>query len=324
MPAQECHGHKVTLVESGTEPAELYGEAYYRCGCGPIPYEHSEHWIRFFSGIAEQIISSLKPQRVLDAGCAMGFLVEAFWDRGIGAQGIDISPYAISRVRRDIMPYCRVASLTEPIEERFDLITCIEVLEHMPAEAGRAAIRSLCQATDTILFSSSPRDVTEPTHFNVCPPITWLKLFADSGFWPDLQYDAGFLTPQAMLLRRDAQGYPPEVLTLFAQTIWYKLQADDQTREIAELNRQIAMHSGQDWGAWSREFDQLRALFHHIEIRLDQVSAETERTSRDVHSMLHSRIWQMLVKSGSMLLSLQRAPQRLLQRIRPPRPSGAG
>jgi O-antigen biosynthesis protein len=375
------------------DPVELYGEEYYRCGCGPIPYEHSEHWIRFFSGIAEQIVHSLKPQRVLDAGCAMGFLVEALLDRGIEARGIDISPYAISRVRRDIAPYCRVASLTEPIKERFDLITCIEVLEHMPAEDGRVAIRNFCQATDTILFSSSPRDLTEPTHFNVCPPIAWLKLFADAGFWPDLQYDAGFLTPHAMLLRRDAQGYPPEVLTLFAKKIWYQLQADDQARTIAGLNRQIATQAlsgdadapGPDpigdlsarvtelqaqcerlavaaaheraqnggWqeaaaaqlagrfeprlgqieaqllslqrnSDWTCELDRLRALSDSLEIRLHQVKGEAERTSRDVHSILHSRIWQILVNGGGMLLNLRKTPQRLLKRIRPSQFLGAG
>src|SRR3954447_6886411 len=109
---------------SPTVTDELFGEDYFRSHCG-IPYERNSHWLNFFGGIANEIIRSLRPQRVLDAGCAWGFLVEALWDRGVEAWGIDISSYAISNVRRDIKPFCKSASLTEPIEGHFDLITCI-------------------------------------------------------------------------------------------------------------------------------------------------------------------------------------------------------
>ena len=33
--------------------------------------------------VADQLISLLNPRRVLDVGCAMGFLVECFRDRGV-------------------------------------------------------------------------------------------------------------------------------------------------------------------------------------------------------------------------------------------------
>src|SRR5437773_4487870 len=94
----------------------LFGSDYYQSGCGPTPYAHTEHWLTFFGSLADEIIRTLRPSRVLDAGCAMGMLVEAFWDRGVDASGLDISSYAISQVRRDMQPYCRVGSLTEPIE----------------------------------------------------------------------------------------------------------------------------------------------------------------------------------------------------------------
>jgi hypothetical protein len=47
----------------------------------------------FFNGIAAQIARSLKPRKVCDAGCAKGFLVEAFWAVGIEAWSADISSY---------------------------------------------------------------------------------------------------------------------------------------------------------------------------------------------------------------------------------------
>lgn len=75
-----------------------YGENYYRCHCGPLPYDRScAHWATFFGGIADTLIRSFRPARVFDAGCALGFLVEAFWDRGVEAWGRDISDFAIWR-----------------------------------------------------------------------------------------------------------------------------------------------------------------------------------------------------------------------------------
>ena len=39
-----------------------------------------------------------RPARLLDAGCAIGLLVETLRDRGVDARGVDISDYAIGRV----------------------------------------------------------------------------------------------------------------------------------------------------------------------------------------------------------------------------------
>src|SRR6476661_8245522 len=74
-----------------------YGRYYYRHDCG-VPYERNDHWLDFFGKIADAIIRDLRPSSVLDAGCAMGFLVEALRARGVEAWGIDISEYAISKV----------------------------------------------------------------------------------------------------------------------------------------------------------------------------------------------------------------------------------
>jgi SAM-dependent methyltransferase len=199
------------------ELGKLYDEEYYRTGCGPVPYTRAEpQWSPFFGSIAEHLIRAFHPKRVLDAGCALGFLVEAFWDRGVEAWGIDVSPYAIAHVRRDMQPYCSVGSLAERIPGSFDLITCIEVLEHMPEDQGLSAIGHLTKAADVILFSSTPYDLDEPTHFNVRPLVYWLQAFREHGFSPDLDFDAGFVCSHAMLFRRSEQSFPDEVLRLYA------------------------------------------------------------------------------------------------------------
>ncbi|SRR5579884_2442004 len=207
-------------------PSELYGEEYYTTSFNRkqagTPYVRSAHWLNFFSIIADQIIRSRQPRRVLDVGCAKGFLVECFWDRGIYCEGIDVSEYAISQVRPDIRDYCRVASITDHTPGRFDVVTCIEVLEHIPPEFAESAVRNICQAADAVVFSSTPDDFVEPTHFNVRPPIYWLNLFAQFDFWPEARFDASFITPHAMLLSKGAPP-PEDFLRLFSEYLRYKM-----------------------------------------------------------------------------------------------------
>jgi SAM-dependent methyltransferase len=178
-----------------------YDEYYYAHDCGR-PYQRDEHWLGFFGGIADRIVRDIAPRTVLDAGCAMGFLVEALRDRGVEAFGLDISPYAIERVRDDVLPYCRVTSITEPLSQRYDLIVCIEVLEHLSPREAELAVANLCAHTDDVLFSSTPVDYREATHVNVQPPEQWAELFARQGLFHDLDYDAGYITNWATRFRR--------------------------------------------------------------------------------------------------------------------------
>ncbi|GJD39818.1 MULTISPECIES: class I SAM-dependent methyltransferase [Methylobacterium] len=181
---------------------QLFDKNYYATSCGPDVYERSRTWLNFYSTVVEHIIRSIAPKTVFDAGCALGMIVEAFWDRGIEATGADISEFAIANVRADMREHCFVASLADPIAGRYDLVTCIEVLEHMPSAEASRAIEHISQASDTVIFSSSPYDFQEKTHINVRPPIDWIKQFGQHGLWPDLIYDASFILPHTMLLRR--------------------------------------------------------------------------------------------------------------------------
>ena len=270
------------------EISSWYDENYYQGHCGDIPYVRSEYWLRFFHAISDHIVRSLRPRSVLDAGCAKGFLVEAFWERGVEAYGIDISPYAIGEVRKDMQPYCRCVSLTDPIDGRFDLVTCFEVLEHIPDGAAQEAIRNLTAATDTILFSSTPIELTEPTHINVRPTIGWLRLFADAGFAPDLGYDASFVAAHAFLLRRTEQQPPSEVLVLFSQLIRFRLTLGDRHRQLDHLNNEVSLlQSGKniaeaEVAALNHQLHLLRVERHQQEQELAARAAEIARLSEQL------------------------------------------
>jgi len=181
--------------------SDLYGAYYYAHDCGR-PYQRDDEWLRSFGSIADRIVRDVNPGTMLDAGCAMGFLVESLRDRGVDCFGVDVSNYAIQNVRQDIQPYCRVGLVTDPFPQKYDLVTCIEVLEHLPPLESELAVENLCRHTDDILFSSTPFDHKEATHFNVQPPEYWAELFARQGFFRDIDFNASFITPWAALFRR--------------------------------------------------------------------------------------------------------------------------
>jgi len=183
--------------------SKLYDECYYRTQCGSISYLESEKWQPFYEKIAEKIVKDFNPSTVLDVGCAIGYLVAALRDRGVEAYGIDISEFAISKVRDDIRPYCIVWSaldlLPETLPQKYDLLITIEVAEHLYEEDTPKFIENICRYSDKIIFSSTPDDIYEKTHFNVKQAEYWAKRFAFHNFYKDFNYNMSYITPHASL-----------------------------------------------------------------------------------------------------------------------------
>jgi SAM-dependent methyltransferase len=193
--------------------------------------------LSFFGTIADHIVRDFEPTTVLDAGCAKGFLVEALRARGVEAFGIDVSEYAIGHVHESVAEHCRVALLTEPLDRRYDLVTCIEVIEHLPAAEARAAIDNLAASTDRLLLSSSPADYGEPTHLNVQPPEHWSALLAAGGLLRDLDYDAGYITAWAALYTRRPAS-TTEVVRAYDRS-WWRMRDEVQALRAKVVEMQV-------------------------------------------------------------------------------------
>ena len=267
--------------------SELYNYEYYHSHCGPIAYEEPAHWIEFFGGIADRIVNDLKPKTVLDAGCAMGYLVAVLRDRGVEAYGVDISEYAISKVREDIKQYCAVGSLTEPLPaclpKRYDLVVTIEVLEHLYEDDGRKAIQNLCELSDQIIFSSTPDDFTERTHFNVQQREYWARLFAAEGFFDDLNYRPQYISRQAIFFKKCndcvliADNFERFIRILENQ---YLSQADELSKQIQRVKNQD--HTIQEHIIVNHERDK------KIAEQLTMIQ-ERDETIREHIAMVHER-----------------------------------
>jgi SAM-dependent methyltransferase len=235
-----------TSLDAQAGPEADYGATYYsNYWGGGGPYERNERWLAFFGGVADQIVREFHPTSALDAGCAMGFLVEELRKRGVDAYGIDVSEYAISQVHESVAEQCSVASLSEPLGRRYDLITCIEVLEHIPPAESDRAIANLCAATDRLLISSTPGDFGEPTHLNVLPPEGWSAKLAEQGFLRELDRDLSYISPWAALYSR-REASPAEIVRGYDRS-WARLRtevAEVRTSLLASQERLAELEDG--------------------------------------------------------------------------------
>jgi len=223
------------------DPQELYNEMYYKQYCGNLAYERIDHWLKFFGTIAERIHKDLAPKTALDAGCAIGILVEALRQRGIDAQGFDISEYAISQVPPALAPYVKTGSILDSnlYSQRFDLVTCIEVVEHLQPADADLAVENLCRWSDTVLLTSSPVDYGEATHFNVQLPGYWVELFARNGYARVLDYNASYIAPWALLLRREPIIYSVAARR-YEDSLWIRTKENiDLRNRVIQLQQTV-------------------------------------------------------------------------------------
>jgi SAM-dependent methyltransferase len=202
---------------------------------------NDEHhwWYRGRRRILEAVLDSLVlPQspRVLDAGCGSGRTLDDLAARG-NVSGIDTSPLAATAARERGHADIRVSEIEDlPFEEgRFDLVTCLDVIEHTPDD--RASLAELLRVTRPggVLVATVPaypalfsaHDVVNG-HYRRYRAETLRAAAADAGWAPesDTYFNSILLAPAAAvrLARRRSAGSRSE-LTFTPRAVHRLLEA---------------------------------------------------------------------------------------------------
>jgi hypothetical protein len=176
---------------------------------------------------ARRLVADLQIESVLDAGPGAGELVERFRDLDVEASRLDTTGAA-----------------AEPLDRKYDLVLCVDVLEQVPPADAERVLENLCAATDRVLFSSTPFEYAEPAHVNVHAPEDWSAQFALQGFVRNLDYDATFLAPWAAVYER-SHTLLPEVVRSYDRAWWQLRLEVRQVRErMLELDAQLEAGAG--------------------------------------------------------------------------------
>ena len=113
-------------------------------------------------------ISPLKGQRVLDVGCGGGILADAMARKGADVLGIDLAEKSLKVAQLHALEagtsqitYRLVAAeaLAAEMPDQFDVVTCMEMLEHVPDPASVVqACAQLAKPGGWVFFSTINRN----------------------------------------------------------------------------------------------------------------------------------------------------------------------
>ncbi|MFN4228302.1 class I SAM-dependent methyltransferase [Parvibaculum sp.] len=136
--------------------------------------------------ISKIVWKLVEPSSVLDIGCGLGGWLAAFKSLGVRRIcGIDGHSIASSSLMIGGDEFRRM-DLAKPLEinERFDLVICLEVAEHLPEARAKSFVEDLTRCSDIVLFSAAIPNQGGVHHVNEQWQSYWACLFAKRGFHP--------------------------------------------------------------------------------------------------------------------------------------------
>jgi SAM-dependent methyltransferase len=134
--------------------------------------------------IVPLLLELTRPTSVIDVGCGVGTWLSVFRRLGVadifGVDGPHVDVAAL-----EIPPTSfRSVDLRQPLslERTFDLVLCLEVAEHLPAESAAAFVDSLTRLGSVVAFSAAIPYQGGVGHVNEQWPAYWIGLFEEREF----------------------------------------------------------------------------------------------------------------------------------------------
>ncbi len=200
-PKRQIKGRAATKTGAVRKIARRFGKEFFdgdrMYGYGGFSY-HPRFWqpvvpeFKAYYGLS-------KKSRILDVGCAKGFMLYDFIKLipGIVVSGIDISKYAIKHALPEVKPYIKVVNAKKlPFPDNsFDLVISINTIHNLPLEECKQALREIQRTSKKHAFITvdayrDPKEQKRVEEWNLTAKTfmhtkEWKQLFKEVGYTGD-------------------------------------------------------------------------------------------------------------------------------------------
>ena len=187
---------KATLAKVGKAFGRDYFDGDRQYGYGG--YRYDGRWVQMARDLTNHY-GLTAADRVLDVGCAKGFLLYDFTQvvPGIEVAGVDVSSYAIGDAKEEVKPFLQVANATSlPFADKsFDLVVSINTLHNLRIFDLINALRELERVSrgDKYLIVDGYRTEEEKVNLmywqitceSLFTPEEWEWVFEQAGYTGD-------------------------------------------------------------------------------------------------------------------------------------------
>lgn len=147
---------------------------------------HSDDSFNSAKEVIPVVLQFLNPASVIDIGCGVGNWLFNWKELGV----IDLLGVDGSYVKNQNMIIDKDNFISADLEKefsidrKFDLVTSLEVAEHIQPASAESFVASLCALGDVVLFSAAIPGQDGTLHYNEQYPDYWIEKFSKHHFQP--------------------------------------------------------------------------------------------------------------------------------------------
>ena len=170
--------HQQLPATATDESSRIYDEHFYD--------EQKDTSHRSAKIVVPIIVKVFNPESVIDIGCGVGSWLRQFQENGVSdVCGYDINGLSAENYFVDkklIQTNVDITSNNFKVNSKYDLLICLEVAEHLPAEVADDFVKNLAGISQVIIFSGAFPGQTGVNHINEQPPWYWREKFNKLGY----------------------------------------------------------------------------------------------------------------------------------------------
>ncbi len=158
--------------------------------------------LRWASDALHEDLLNGRGSRALDVGCAYGYTSQVLVDLGYETFGVDISTHGVKQAKplsANQFLVCDAQTSIPFVAKTFNLVTCFDVLEHMPfPEKALTGMFNVCKGA--LVCTTPNKKVEKPirklmhdydeTHINTKALDQWQKFVSSSLDYKDFKVEA--------------------------------------------------------------------------------------------------------------------------------------